>query len=64
MECSSARRWNRAEIARGLQHLARSGSGRMVTRWHIEAGIAACHALAPQAAERTLLLQRLAACRV
>ncbi len=40
-------RWNRDEIRRGLAHLAESGAGDRVTRYHLEAGIAACHALAP-----------------
>lgn len=40
-------RWNRAMIARGMEHLKRSASGDGITAWHIEAGIAACHAVAP-----------------
>jgi len=40
-------RWDRAQIARGLAHLERSAAGTRVTRWHLEAGIAAAHALAP-----------------
>ncbi len=40
-------RWDRAQIARGLAHLDRSAAGPRVTRWHLEAGIAATHALAP-----------------
>ena len=39
--------WDRAQIQRGLAHLGRSGAGTQITRWHAEAGIAACHALAP-----------------
>ena len=40
-------KWNRAQIARGLGHLEKSAAGENLTRWHIEAGLAACHALAP-----------------
>jgi RNA polymerase sigma-70 factor (ECF subfamily) len=39
--------WDHAQIQRGLSHLARSSEGLRLTRWHAEAGIAACHALAP-----------------
>jgi RNA polymerase sigma factor (sigma-70 family) len=39
--------WNLAQIKLGLRHLAASGTGTNVTRYHLEAGIAACHALAP-----------------
>jgi RNA polymerase sigma-70 factor (ECF subfamily) len=39
--------WDRGQIRQGLRHLAASGAGRQVTRYHLEAGIAACHALAP-----------------
>jgi len=40
-------RWDRGQIARGIAHLEKSAAGERVTRWHLEAGIAACHALAP-----------------
>jgi RNA polymerase sigma-70 factor (ECF subfamily) len=40
-------RWDRASIARGLAHLARSAAGDEASAYHFEAGIAACHALAP-----------------
>ena len=40
-------RWDRAKIQRGFVHLAASGAGPEVSRFHLEAGIAACHALAP-----------------
>jgi RNA polymerase sigma factor (sigma-70 family) len=39
--------WDGAQIRRGLSHLNASASGRRVTRYHLEAGIAAAHALAP-----------------
>jgi RNA polymerase sigma-70 factor, ECF subfamily len=40
-------RWDRTSIARGLAHLARSASGDELSEYHLEAGIAACHATAP-----------------
>jgi RNA polymerase sigma-70 factor (ECF subfamily) len=40
-------RWDPAQIRRGLAHLAQSAAGQAITRWHLEAGIAAAHALAP-----------------
>ncbi|HEY4180944.1 MAG TPA: sigma-70 family RNA polymerase sigma factor [Kofleriaceae bacterium] len=43
-------RWDRLLIERGLTHLGASASGDELTRWHLEAGIAAEHALAPDLA--------------
>ena len=43
--------WDREMIARGVSQLAASGQGERVSRYHLEAGIAAVHALAPSAAE-------------
>ncbi len=40
-------RWDRRQIERGLGHLGQSAAGNQITRWHLEAGIAAAHALAP-----------------
>jgi len=40
-------RWDRGKITRGLEHLEASAGGAGVSRYHLEAGIAACHALAP-----------------
>ena len=40
-------RWNQAQIQTGLRHLANSGRGSHISRYHLEAGIAACHCLAP-----------------
>ncbi|HVU22588.1 MAG TPA: sigma-70 family RNA polymerase sigma factor [Opitutus sp.] len=40
-------RWDRSQVARGLAELEKSAAGARLTRWHLEAGIAACHALAP-----------------
>jgi RNA polymerase sigma factor (sigma-70 family) len=44
-------RWDRGLIARGLAHLSGSAEGDEVTEYHLEAGIAACHALAPSCAD-------------
>jgi RNA polymerase sigma-70 factor (ECF subfamily) len=40
-------RWDRSMMARGLFHWACSASGSEITRYHLEAGIAACHCTAP-----------------
>jgi RNA polymerase sigma-70 factor (ECF subfamily) len=39
--------WDRGLIARGLEHLAAAASGDALSPFHLEAGIAAAHALAP-----------------
>ena len=39
--------WNRDWIARGFRHLERAMGGDRLTSYHLEAGIAACHAAAP-----------------
>ena len=39
--------WDRARIERGLMHLARAATGDHMSRWHLEAGIACEHAIAP-----------------
>jgi RNA polymerase sigma-70 factor (ECF subfamily) len=44
-------RWDRARIERGLMHLARSATGDHMSRWHLEAGIACEHAIAPSIQE-------------
>ncbi|HET7535514.1 MAG TPA: sigma-70 family RNA polymerase sigma factor, partial [Candidatus Didemnitutus sp.] len=41
------RLWRREDIQHGIGHLGASSAGDRVTRYHLEAGIAACHALAP-----------------
>jgi RNA polymerase sigma factor (sigma-70 family) len=38
--------WDREMIARGMSHFARSGMGKEVTQYHLEAAIAACHCIA------------------
>jgi RNA polymerase sigma factor (sigma-70 family) len=44
-------RWDRPLIERGLAHLAASATGDRMSRWHLEAGIACEHALAPSVRE-------------
>ena len=39
--------WDQSRIGRGMRHLGLSGAGPAVGRYHLEAGIAACHCLAP-----------------
>jgi RNA polymerase sigma factor (sigma-70 family) len=43
--------WDRELIQRGLLHLARSARGQSMSRYHLEAGVAAEHCLAPSYAE-------------
>jgi RNA polymerase sigma-70 factor (ECF subfamily) len=40
-------RWDRGLVAAGLRALDRAAEGDERTTWHVEAGIAACHAVAP-----------------
>jgi RNA polymerase sigma-70 factor, ECF subfamily len=40
-------RWDRTLIGRALGHLERCAAGKRATAYHLEAGIAACHAMAP-----------------
>ena len=44
-------RWDRALIERGLGHLAASAAGDRMSRWHLEAGIACEHVVAPSVRE-------------
>ena len=44
-------RWDRALIERGVLHLSQAATGDELTRWHLEAGIACEHTLAPSVAE-------------
>jgi RNA polymerase sigma factor (sigma-70 family) len=39
-------RWDQAMIARGMSHLRESAAGGVVSEYHLQAGIAACHAAA------------------
>jgi RNA polymerase sigma factor (sigma-70 family) len=43
--------WDRTLIERGLAHLAASATGDRMSRWHLEAGIACEHAVAPSVGE-------------
>ena len=43
--------WDRALIAEGLRQLDASARGAAVTSYHLQAGIAACHAVAPAYAQ-------------
>ena len=43
--------WDRKLIHAGIQHLAESGGGNDLGEFHLQAGIAACHTLAPGDAE-------------
>lgn len=40
-------RWDRAHISAGVRHLERAATGERLTRYHLEAELAACHTLAP-----------------
>lgn len=44
-------RWDRASIQRGLEHLAAAATGDELSEYHLEAGIAACHAVAARFAD-------------
>jgi len=39
--------WDQGHLVRGFERLARSARGDTLSRWHLEAEIAACHAAAP-----------------
>ncbi len=41
------RSWDRALTERGARHMERAAAGDSLTTFHLEAGIAACHAVAP-----------------
>jgi RNA polymerase sigma factor (sigma-70 family) len=41
-------RWDRALVSAGLRQLAASAHGEALGEYHLEAGIAACHAVAPR----------------
>ena len=43
--------WDQRMLGRGLEHLQRAGRGEVLTPYHLQAEIAACHALAPSFAE-------------
>lgn len=39
--------WNRPMIVRGMFHFATSGAGNEISEYHLQAGISACHSIAP-----------------
>lgn len=41
------RQWDQSQLRRGMKLLSASARGDQLSRYHIEAGIAACHSLAP-----------------
>lgn len=51
LEDQDRSRWDRARIERGLVHLAHAATGDRMSRWHLEAGIACEHAIAPSVRE-------------
>ena len=51
LEEQNRARWDRPLIERGLAHLAASATGDRMSRWHLEAGIACEHAVAPSVGE-------------
>jgi len=50
LEDQDRSRWDRGLLAAGLRHLESAGRGADITPYHLEAGIAAAHAVAPSAA--------------
>ncbi len=46
LEDQDRNQWNRKRIDQGVQHLKRAMAGNVLSRYHLEAGIAACHATA------------------
>jgi RNA polymerase sigma factor (sigma-70 family) len=51
LEDQDRSRWDRGLIERGLAHLGRSATGDQMSRWHLEAGIACEHVIAPSVRE-------------
>jgi RNA polymerase sigma-70 factor (ECF subfamily) len=43
-------KWDQSRIDQGLMHLAAAAAGDSISDYHLQAGIAACHCLAPNAA--------------
>jgi RNA polymerase sigma-70 factor (ECF subfamily) len=43
-------KWNQSLIDQGLMHLAAAATGDSISDYHLQAGIAACHCLAPDSA--------------
>jgi RNA polymerase sigma factor (sigma-70 family) len=51
LEDQDRTKWDRRLVARGFRALSLAGQGSEMSAYHVQAGIAACHALAPTAAE-------------
>jgi RNA polymerase sigma factor (sigma-70 family) len=51
LEDQDRSQWDRSLIDRGVVHLAESSTGDRLTRWHLEAGIACEHTVAPSVGE-------------
>src|SRR6059058_3334821 len=51
LEEQNRTRWDQAMIARGMSHLHQSASGEALSEYHLQAGIAACHATATNYSE-------------
>lgn len=50
LDSQDRRKWDAALIDRGLRHLMAAARGDALSEYHVQAGIAACHCLAPDAA--------------
>lgn len=48
LEEQNRTRWDQAMIARGMSRLRQSTAGGEISEYHLQAGIAACHATAPE----------------
>ena len=46
LEDQDRRLWDRQYIAAGLRHLERAAAGQLLSAYHVQAAIAACHAMA------------------
>ena len=49
LDAQDRRLWDRALISEGMRELARSATGDSISAYHIQAGIAACHATSTEA---------------
>src|SRR5690606_40570653 len=47
LEKQDRKAWDRGMIQQGIRHLAKSARGDEISEYHLQAGIAACHASAP-----------------
>lgn len=47
LEDQDRSKWDRSLILRGMYHIERAAAGNALSAYHIQAGIAACHAAAP-----------------